>query len=472
MSAPSATTAWRAAPIPRDPWTLAAIAAGLLCGVALLSSSWLVAAGLLLAACAGSYAVLHPEQSWQISLVFILIASTYIPNPTGARVEWALVFCWIVGCWLQLRRNGQPVDWGDAQLWICVAGWMGWATVTAYTSLDPWQSVKELARYGLSFFVFLTYMNGMRSTGQARSMVRWWERTAIAAAAIYTADTVLEQLMHRPIPLIGSYPPTPGQMSVVFASVIPIWINRWLRDGTRWTVGRWLLLGLMGTGLVVTASRSGYVAAAVGTIAVVWQYSRLWRRRVLMLLALGTIALAAVLWIRHGNLVTGLVDNLSGRNLLWKAALLAASQHPWVGVGPGCWSAWLQQHFTSIDFLLFDLRGNSFVLSPQLLGGEAHNLFLTKLAEGGVPSLLWLMTLLAAWFVAARRAISATRPGWLWELGVGCIAVMWGLLVRCLFENGPIIGRGRSVDLFLVWFLAALPFVARRLAPRTFRSQA
>jgi len=173
------------------------------------------------------------------------------------------------------------------------------------------------------------------------------------------------------------------------------------------------------------------------------------------------------LWVEYGNPVTGALHNLSGRNLLWAAAVQATGENPVLGIGPGCWSIWLRSHYVAADFIMGDFRGNSFALSPALLGGEAHNLFFTKMAEMGIPSLAWIACMFLAWFFKARSAVQKLPKGWGRVLGMGSLAAVIGLFVRGFFENGPIIGKGRGSEVIVVWFIVALPFVLRHLAVAT-----
>lgn len=187
------------------------------------------------------------------------------------------------------------------------------------------------------------------------------------------------------------------------------------------------------------------------------------RRGILITACLGLMVSLALLWLVP-SVGARLVYELSGRDRVWAAAWQAIREHPILGVGPGCWSAWFSQHFISVDFLMHDLKGNTFYLSPPHLGGEAHNVFLTKAAEMGFSSAIGLMLFLVLWFRAASQAIRPLGPGWLRALSTGCIATMGGLVFHSLFENGPIIGEARGAEVLVVWLLAVLPLLAGRLA--------
>jgi len=76
---------------------------------------------------------------------------------------------------------------------------------------------------------------------------------------------------------------------------------------------------------------------------------------------------------------------LSGRDVLWTAAVRATAEHPWFGVGPAGWTHWFSHQYVGADFILYDAFGNWYHQPPALLGGQAHSLWLTKSAEMGIP---------------------------------------------------------------------------------------
>ena len=257
----------------------------------------------------------------------------------------------------------------------------------------------------------------------------------------------------------------PTEIGITVAIVLPISLALW-REPVGWRLSprRWAWLAAMAVVLIWAQSRSSWIAAVIG-ILIVWCSTGSWARRAAMVWLLGALAVAAAgaLFLVSETARQQAIYCLSGRPLLWEAALNAVRQHPWVGIGPGAWSTWLSSQYASADFMLFDRAGNTFFLDPLLTGGEAHNLFLTKAAEMGLPSLLVLMLWIMCWFHAAGTIMKRLAPGWLHALTLGSIASMAGMVCLGLLEHGPLIGKARGLEVLTVWFVASIPFVASHL---------
>jgi O-antigen ligase len=319
----------------------------------------------------------------------------------------------------------------------------------------------------LSFLVLLTYLNWLRSETRLRDAVAVWSWTTAVTAALYAGVTCWQRfVLQHPAPLFGPYPPTASELSVLFEAALPMQVSLLLARPAPRPWRAWLPIGLVAGAVLMTESQAAWFTAALGVaLVLLGRAGPLVRRRVLIGALLATVAAAGLLWAAAPLRALAL-EQLSGRDKVWAAALEATRQHPFTGVGPGAWTFWFSDHFVSADFLLRDQAGNPFFLSPLELGGEAHQLFLTKAAEMGWPSVIGLMAILACWFRASRRALGAVAASGLRPVAIGGIATMAALLFHGLFENGPIIGKARGAEVLIVWLLAALPLAAGALVRR------
>jgi O-antigen ligase len=267
------------------------------------------------------------------------------------------------------------------------------------------------------------------------------------------------------MPLTGISPLGLGELGVLLASLIPLLLSPWVLAGQRPTRRQGWALGMMAFVLLgITQSRAACLSAAVGVLVLFgFRWSPRTRLRVFLGLGLCAAVAALLLW-RSESARAMAVYAMSGRDLVWTAALRAISEHPLVGVGPAGWESWFGRHFLSVDFLMRDLQGNTFFLSPAQLGGEAHNLLLTKAAEMGLPSAAGLAVFLWAWFRGAWRCVRGLPPGFGRLMAMGSMAAMAGLTAHGFLENGPIIGRARGAEVTIVWLVAALPFAVPREA--------
>ncbi|MBI3321449.1 MAG: O-antigen ligase family protein [Candidatus Omnitrophica bacterium] len=459
----------------RLPGLLLVGALGLICGV-MGVRSWALGlaglAGLLLCA----VGLQHPQASWRALLVLTLLVTNYLPPAVTSPLFWILLAVFLAGAWMELAEAGRPVDLVHSGFWVCAGLWGCWAAIATLHALDPVASLKEIARYLLSFLTFFTYLNWCCTKARIRGLFTWMERVTVVLAGLLLLGEAA-RLLHASswgAWIVGSHLRTNSDLGLCFASVLPVMVSVRMASA-RWR--RWLSLasvGLVVGALVVSRSRAACLAASIGVVIAMWWMGsprvRRWLTRgVLMgLLGCGWLGWHA---LRHPE---GIRLWLSGRDLVWAAALQAMREHPWLGVGPGNWSRWFQNQFLTVDFLLRDANGNTFFLPPTKLLGEAHNVFLTKGAEMGVPSAVGLGILTVIWARAARTAATSLLHGWDRAVALGCCASMAGLLAFACFENGAILGRGRGADIVVVWLLMAFPLVAARWAqsaPRHSRSR-
>lgn len=427
----------------------------------------------ILAPVAGLVLLPYSTRIWQWMMFFFLFASSYLPTSLGGIISWSLLLLFASSVWMAKVTERRAMEWGDFRVWICLAGFLFWALLCTLRSISPVTSMKELIRYGFSFFIFLTYLNWFRSEDQLKTVMRWCERLAIFVASVCVLEGMMwflrgvevQPMVNEPVAWIkGPYPPTFSEMGAIIAAMFPVSFALLLHSSMKRSLPRLIGLMVMLAGVFLSTSRASLMAAVVGAgIVFFMMSSRRLKFFLSVLLISAVIFLLAFLNHRYGDLQTGLVHNLSGRNLLWNAAIQAVTEQPVFGIGPGCWSVWLPQHFFTVDFVMGDLKGNFFALNPGMLGGEAHNLFFTKAAEMGYPALAWLAMFVLSWAAAALASLHALPWNWYRVIGTGCFAAFFGLLFRCLFENGPVIGRGRGMEVVLVWILAATPLLLKKI---------
>ncbi len=443
-----------------------AIAFGSICAVASLYH-WSVGPALLLAACVAVAAISQPMATWRVAVVVILLGTSYARPPFGSLLAWGILTVFLFGAWMERFAEGLAWQWGSRGLWLAILLWFGWIVAATYHSLYPPESAKEIERLGLSFVTLLIYLNWVTTGRQLRQMIRWWEAVAVVIAGMGLLETAAQRFGLSWFHLIGPYPSNLDQLGPSFATLIPLSVALRLRGTVAARPASFLAVAILAGGVWATASRASCLAALVGSLVVLWHARPAWRRTItLSLVGLAIMGLLAA-QLKYHSLSTAVHHHLSGRDRVWTAALKATGEAPWLGIGPGCWAGWFGRHYVSADFLLEDLKGNTFVLAPTLLGGEAHSLFLTKAAEGGWPSMLGLLAILAAWFVGVRSAWRQIPRGAPQALVVGSWATMSGLVVLGLFEDGPIIGKARGQEILLVWLVAALPFLVARMARQT-----
>ena len=215
-------------------------------------------------------------------------------------------------------------------------------------------------------------------------------------------------------------------------------------------LGCWMLLGLLGLGLLLTESRAGYLAVLVAISLVLgFYYER--AKAVLMIVGLGTFVVFFL--IPYGSFLdsaTGSVSTLEGRREVWERAISMIWDFPWTGIGAGT--------FSEVGPLLYPFL----VHPPSLQVQHAHSLFLQAAVDFGIPGLMAFLSLLACTLVLGRNAwrkfkVARNDLGCALAVGYSCglvVMVVHGILDAPLWLTKP-----APLPFFLMGILAALSAV-------------
>lgn len=430
------------------------ILAGLVIGVVALKSL-VLAVGILCAAIAVGLSLRSPLAAWLLLIINMLFTSNYYHPPYSTVAFWGLTVLLILSvAWQWLHSEGGIVL-GDRFFWTAFIGWFLWGCVSAAFNPDWAISIREMGRYGIMLSLLFAYVQWFTDEGSVRVVLRCLWVCLCCYAVLMIVRTFLAG--HGVSALLGSHWHSQPESASYYVAFIPLFLSllKHLRGRTR---ASWFWLAVFCGVTVVSNSATAMLSAAVGILAfyALLKPKAAGRVTVFGLLALLGVFLLGSLYI-HG-FHDLLVYQMSGRERIWPAAVQAAATHPLLGVGPGRWSQWFGAHYFIADFIFDDFQGNTFTLDPSTLDGQAHNLFLTKAAEMGLPSLVLLMAVFVLWYRKAFDVYRSLPDGWPRDLVRGCLASFIGLTFFCVFENGPIIGTAREGEVLFVTMIMALPF--------------
>jgi O-antigen ligase len=119
--------------------------------------------------------------------------------------------------------------------------------------------------------------------------------------------------------------------------------------------------------------------------------------------------------------------------------------HPWTGAGTGSGTFSLNR----AQYLNPEVHTSLL----KIQAGGAHNVFISRGAEMGIPGLLLTIALFAMLWTRIPRALRAYRRGD-WLPGTAAAGIV-GLTVRGMFERSHTLGLGNMAD-SLLFFLFAL----------------
>jgi len=385
---------------PASPWGWAAMAAGLLVGIVARqicpARTPLDAPALLLALMGG-----------------VSLWATAFPETTWAQV--ARLWSGLVGCYAVLW-------WANSRARLT---WMAYGLVAAGA--------------GLALLSFV--------------MVRWSQ----------TKLFLIPETLYTPFPLLASDAVHPNTMASAMVLLLPLPLAlltspldktnslaryRWLRPAM-------LAIAtlLMGGVLLLTKSRGGYLAAAAGTLALLWLSGR--RKLALALLVVCVIVGGWLLGFSgSGETTSELLDQsvdpstMAFRLNVWRTALWMLADFPFTGVGMGT--------FNDVAALLYPFY--------ETQNPGTHNVYLQAGVDLGLPGLIAYLAFLGliVWMGRqAARDFEKAGPSGLRAVAVSCLSGMIALLVHGLVDNTTWNTRAAFLPWLVMGTLAALYRCAR-----------
>ncbi len=419
-------------------------------------------------------AIRYPERCWKVWIAFTVLVPSFLPPPVASMIFWVLMTTFLFAAWREEKIYQQLARPEYPAFWFCIALWLGWCAVSALFSMNFSTSLKEITRYAISFLTLFTYTTWIKTEKRLWDIFGFFKNTTIILTVLYLLERLIGLITRNTtFSLLGSYPPSDSEMGIVFSTAAPFVLVSLLFSkqpkSAKTRIPDLIIFLAMCAATLLCKSRAACLALGVSTLIILWQSAT---RRVRFALSSGLLAgmiLLFALTMKGADHAPDYTRVLSGRDRLWKAALSAFSANPLTGIGPGCWSEWLSKNYVSADFLFYDKQGHAFYLPLETLGGEAHNLFLTKLAEMGIASLVGLGAIFILWSKFARKVNDLAKQAdyRFAAVSLAGMASLTGLAFFCLFENGPIIGKARGIEIALVWLPAALPWIINHLLRST-----
>ncbi|MEO8306330.1 MAG: O-antigen ligase family protein [Betaproteobacteria bacterium] len=310
--------------------------------------------------------------------------------------------------------------------------WAAWAFVAALSVVfarNPVESFGEFRNEVIyAFMAFATWF----TLSQHREGVTWLARAVFAASVAALALGVVVFVSGSPLFDLGKYGDA-GSLTTFLITVLPMLMLFALRAKPRSA----LRIGALALGAACLAAgalalnRTFWFAAAAEIIVFSLFSMRQWQRRNRGAYVLGGIAvitglaLVQVLSASQSKIaltapgkeiVDFIVDDPRGD--LWRFAITRIGEHPWVGAGIGKWVLRdaFEAHFH--DSLLL----------------HAHNVFLNRALETGLPGVVIFVALLASVVIAfwrlARSADARTAA-----VGAAGLALVVGVVAKSMTDD-------------------------------------
>lgn len=244
----------------------------------------------------------------------------------------------------------------------------------------------------------------------------------------------------------------PNDTAMILITGIPLALYWFARTSRIVVKGLMAVLVLMLMfGMVLTASRGGFVALAAVTLIMFLRKPSFKSTLLGIFLVAGLLAVAPhSYWDRMTTLVTGHEPHgersLSSRVTLLKAGLITLADHPLLGVGPGNFGEAFAQRTTKLTHLRS--------AGPYPV---AHNMYLQFFVENGLIGGAWFLAVFvwAAFSLLRYDREAGVQPGNL-PLGFAIAAALGGMLLAGLF-----LSQGLNS---VLWFMTGVGFAAGHMA--------
>ncbi len=347
--------------------------------------------------------------------------------------------------WLAARRADRGPHRASTLQWV-LGAYLTTATLSAIGSIALGQSIIDLSRIFSAVMMFFVLDRLIETTAQMRRVVYAVVLSAVLPALVGLAGAAGLVDVFESKGEFARLTSTFGQSNgfgryLMIVLVMALAIRRHPR-GT-WSVAHYALLLVGGYCLLLTYTRSAWIATLIGVVVV----GRLVDRRVLGALAVGAlllVPLAPSVVGRFSDLGTTEVDvesnteeanSLLWRVSYWQEVLPLANDNPVTGIG-------LAATGTQTDE-----------------GKLPHNDFVRAYVETGLLGLLAYLAFMVTMARTTKRALDRARPGFERHAAAGIRAVFWAFVMVSAVANVM------SQVVFL-WYLFALAAVANFIALR------
>jgi len=371
---------------------------------------------------------LPPRLSTALYAIALLCACVYIATVPFRHVfllrllalSGAVILCW--------AQAGFRFPW-SLPLLVPWALWAALAALSVAYAANRAQAASDFQHEIL--FAFVAYATWYE-LAQRRIAVRWLAITLAATVIVVLAAGVI-RLCAGDAPLtLGDYSDV-GTISTFLVTVLPVLLALTLRAAPH-SVERVAAVALVIACLAAgtwTQNRMFAFASGVEIIVFALFSMRTWRTPRPGFALLGVVALvaglavASLLFASQSRIAvyapgTGVVEFLAEdpRLDLWRFAVTQIGAHPWIGAGLGKWTS--QQAFY-----------NEFHDAYRM---HAHNVFLNRALETGLPGLAAFTVLLAAVaFAFWKQSLSTVRRNA--ALGVAGLALVAGVVTKNLTDD-------------------------------------
>lgn len=290
----------------------------------------------------------------------------------------------------------------------------GWALLSALWTVDVSQTRFDLLSLAIALVYMLAFAILLDSQRQLGRVLHALVLTAVVVGALGIVGFVLQvpSLLQAGRAVGGSGDPNFFGMYEVMTIPLALMLAAEARSGALRNA-LYAAIAVLVLAVFASVSRGGLLTLlVVGMVMLVAPARALFRSRRQKAGVLATVGAGAlVALVLSASAVTARVESVSssdvtgsGRTALWRAAWTSIGERPILGLGFGGFPAAvndLMRRTPGIDFRHIELHPGP--------GSEAHDVYVSAVAELGVPGLALLLGLVLATARELRRAAATAR---------------------------------------------------------------
>ena len=294
---------------------------------------------------------------------------------------------------------------------------LGWTLVALAFSPDPGFGLPSVRKMVVVYWVLLIVYSSIRTIAEAKWLVLAWigvgTITAGRGLVQYAADVAGARAAHtdfyhfyiadRIRGFMSHWMTFSGQELFILLLVASFLL--FAPDIKRWR-GLWVpCAAVVGIALVLSDTRSVWIAALVAGFYLLWEWRKWAAIAMPVVLGLGLLIAPAAVQERARSLnqPRGQLDSNTHRKIVWRTGWQMIKAHPIVGVGP----EEIRKKAVFDAYLPADIH----YPLPEGNYQHLHNIYIHYAAECGVPAALFLTAALLIPLLDFRRALATLSPG-------------------------------------------------------------
>jgi putative inorganic carbon (hco3(-)) transporter len=314
-----------------------------------------------------------------------------------------------------LLLSGLPLRW--PRIAIPLALFLAWTLVALAFSPDPGFGLPSVRKMVVVYWMLLIVYSSIRTIAEARWLVLAWIAvgtiTAGRGLVQYASDVAGARAAHtdfyhfyiadRIRGFMSHWMTFSGQELFVLLLVAAFLL--FAPDIRRWR-GLWVpCAAVVGIALILSDTRSVWVAAFVAGFYLLWEWRKWAAIAMPVVLGLGLLMAPAAIQerVRSFNQPHGELDSNTHRKIVWRTGWQMIKAHPIVGVGP----EEIRKKAVFDAYLPADIH----YPLPDGNYQHLHNIYIHYAAECGVPAAVFLTAALLMPMWDFRRALAELPPG-------------------------------------------------------------